>query len=215
MTLVIYCAGGLGKEIITLARSVNCWDRIVFADDVTDAKEHAGAPVYRFEEIARLQDEVEFIIASGEPFERKCLYEKIKAAGYRLATVVSPQARVLPGAQIGEGCIVWNCFLSADVIIKENVFINSKVIIGHDTVVGAHSVLSISCFLGGKTSIGERVYMAPGSLCKDKLTIGDGAIISLGAVLLRNVRPQSIMIGNPAKRIGMNEQNKVFGMFDE
>lgn len=214
MTLVIYCAGGLGKEVITLARSVNRWDRIVFADDVTAAKEHAGAPVYRFEEIAQLHDDVEFIIATGEPFGRKCLYEKLKAAGCRLATVVSPQAVLFPGAQIGEGCILWNCGVTADVVVRENVYIDSGVTIGHDTVVGAHSVLSANCFLGGNTSIGERVYMAPGAMCKNKLTVGDGAIVSLGAVLLRNVRPQAIMLGNPAKRVGVNEQNKVFGMFD-
>ena len=142
MTLAIYCAGGLGKETIELARIVNRWDVIVFVDDVTDKKIYREAHVYRFEEIARFEDTVEFIVASGEPAARKALYEKIKAAGYSLATLVSPWVSTYPGTTFGEGCILWDCSLSADIVVEPNVLINTKVIVGHDTGIGAHSVIS-------------------------------------------------------------------------
>jgi len=214
MTLAIYCAGGLGKEVLELARTVNRWERVIFVDDVIQEKEYQGLSVYRFEEIGNLGENIEFIIASGEPQGRKKLYEKIKGAGYSLATIISPWAGVSPSSRIGEGCILWDCGVSVDVDIQENVIINSKVIIGHDTVIGAHSVVSARCFLGGYTSLEERVYMGPCAMVKDRLHIGEGAIISLGAVLLRHVHPRAIMLGNPAKRIGENETEKVFGMFD-
>ena len=51
-------------------------------------------------------------------------------------------------------------------------------------------------------------------MTKDSIRIGKEAIISLGTVLLRNVRPRAIMVGNPARRIGENETGRVFGMFD-
>lgn len=84
---------------------------------------------------------------------------------------------------------------------------------GHDAAVGAHSYISANSFIGGLTKIGSCVYMAPGSMAKDRIKVGDNAIVSLGAVLLRNVRPKAIMVGNPAYRLGENEQGKVFGMF--
>ena len=214
MTLAIYCAGGLGKETIELARIVNRWDVIVFVDDVTDKKIYREAHVYRFEEIARFEDTVEFIVASGEPAARKALYEKIKAAGYSLATLVFPWVSTYPGTTFGEGCILWDCSLSADIVVEPNVLINTKVIVGHDTVIGAHSVISAKSFLGGNVRVEEGVYMAPGTMAKDRIRVGEGAIISLGAVLLRNVRPRAIMVGNPARRIGENETGRVFGMFD-
>ena len=74
MTLAIYCAGGLGKEIIALARSVNIWNEIIFVDDITDADWHAGAKVFRFDELRGYNDELEFIIATGEPAVREALY---------------------------------------------------------------------------------------------------------------------------------------------
>lgn len=215
MKLAIYCAGGLGKEMLAFTRSISRWDEILFVDDVTDATDVHGARVLRFEDVTAFGGDVEFIIASGEPAGRKTLFEKIKAAGYRLATVISPWATVSPGATLGEGCIVLDSVASVDVTVCENVMINSRVIIGHDAVVGAHSVLSANCFLGGKARLGECVYMAPGSMTKDRVMVGDSAIVSLGAVVLRNVRPNAIMLGNPARRLADNGAGKVFDIFDD
>lgn len=214
MTLVIYCAGGLGKEVIELARIINRWDAIVFVDDVTEERTYRGVDIYRFEDIANFKGSVEFVIASGEPEARKALYEKIKVAGYSMATLVSPWASMSSGTTLGEGCILWDCSLSADIVVGPNVLINAKVIIGHDTVIGAHSVISAKSFLGGSVCVEECVYIAPGAMAKNKVCIGEGAIIGLGAVLLRSVRPKAIMVGNPARRIGENETGRVFGMFD-
>ncbi len=215
MTLAIYCAGGLGKEFIAFARSITRWDYMIFVDDVIDASEYCGATVYRYDAVANLPDDVEFIIANGEPAARKALYEKVKGAGYRFATLVSPYASILPGAQIGEGCVVMDCGVSADVVLGENVVLNTKVTLGHDVVIGAHSYISANSFVGGHTQIGSCVYMAPGAMAKDRITVGDNAIISLGAVLLRDVRSGAIMVGNPARHLGENDRGKVFGMFEE
>ena len=214
MTLAIYCAGGLGKEILELAKAINRWENIIFVDDVKDTAEHQGIPVLRFKDAAAYGTDLEFVIASGEPDGRKNLYEKIKTAGYSMATMVSPWTTVYPGATIGEGCILWDCGISADVEIGANTLISSQVIVGHDTVIGAHSIVSAKCFVGGNVRIDESVYLAPGVLVKDRIHISSGAIVSLGAVILRNVRPGAIMIGNPARRLGENTQNQVFNMFN-
>ena len=215
MTLAIYCAGGLGKEVLEFARSISRWDEILFVDDVTNATECHGARVLRFTDIAALGNDVEFVIASGEPDGRKTLYEKIKADGYSMTTLISPYALVSPGAQVGEGSIIFDCSISIDVTVQENVFINTRAVIGHDTVIGQHTVISNNCFVGGHSVIGNSVYMAPGAMMKDRITVGDCAIISLGAVLLRNVRSGTIMVGNPARHLGDNEKKSVFNMFDK
>lgn len=214
MTLAIYCAGGFGKELIALARSISRWDYIIFVDDITDFEWYEGAKVYRFEDIKDLPDDVEFIVANGEPLVRERIYNKIKTAGYKLSTIYGPGCSVLAGAQIGEGCVMYDCMISSDVVLKPNVFVNTKCVIGHDTVVGDHSIVSAACFIGGCTTVGKRAYLAPGSMIKDRIKIGDDVILSLGTVILRNVKSKSIMIGNPAKSIGVNSEGKVFGAFD-
>lgn len=214
MTLAIYCAGGLGKEVIALARAVSRWDNIIFVDDVTEAEWHAEAKVYRFEQLKEYPDDVEFVIASGEPAGREKLYHRIKEAGYPMTTIYGLGCSVLPGASIGEGCILYDCGISAGAIIEPNVIINTKAVIGHDVVVGMHSVLGFNSFVGGETVIGSRNYIAPGAMIKDRIRVGADSIISLGAIVFRNVKESSIMQGNPAKKIGENERKRVFGIFD-
>lgn len=212
MILAIYCAGGLGREMIALARSVSRWEAIFFVDDVVEQREIAGAGVFRFEEIERYKGNIEFVIANGEPEAREKLYEKIKAAGYPMATIIGHGCSILPDAEIGEGCVIYSGGISANVKVKNNTLINVNVIIGHDTVVAEHCVLSANCFVGGMTHIGRKVYIAPGVLIKDRVHIADSAIISLGAVILRHVREKAIMVGNPARRIGYNTLGKVFNI---
>lgn len=214
MTLAIYCAGGLGKEVLALALSVNIWDSIIFVDDITDEEWYQGAKIFRYNSIKDYPNEIEFVIANGEPAVRESLYQKVKAAGYKFATICGSGCTILPGTNIGEGCIIYDCCISAEVTIGNNVLLNGRSVIGHNTVIGNHSVISSSGFIGGYTSIGNKVYLGPGAMVKDRITIGDSAILSLGAVALRNVRERAIMIGNPAKIIGYNTEDKVFGMFD-
>lgn len=214
MILAIYCAGGLGKEIIALARSVMRWEEIIFVDDITNAEWYEQAKVYRFEEIKALKDNVEFVIASGEPAVREKIYLKIKDAGYAMATLIDNGCAIHPSARIDEGCILYDCNISADVLIKPNVFISTKAAIGHDVTVQENSIISAFCFIGGFSLLEERVYMGAGSMVKDRIKVRHDSILSLGAVILRNTKPKAIMLGNPAQCIGMNENGKVFGMFD-
>ena len=214
MTLAIYCAGGLGKEVIGLARAVSRWDNIIFVDDVTETEYHADAKVYRFEQIKDYPDAVEFVIASGEPAGREKLYHRIKEAGYPMTTIYGLGCSVLPGTSIGEGCILYDSLISADVQIGPNVLLNTKVVIGHDAVICSHSVLGYNSFVGGGAVIESRSYVAPGAIIKDRITVGADSIISMGAVVLRNVSESSIMLGNPAEKVGKNELKRVFGMFE-
>ena len=213
MTLAIYCAGGLGKEVLALARSVSRWQYIIFVDDTTDNDWIEGAKVFRFDDVKDFPDNVEFVIANGEPKYREKLYKRIIENGYTLATIIGNGCTILPDTTIGKGCILYDCGVSTGVNIGDNVIINTKACIGHDANIKSHSVVSAFCFIGGFSTIGYRNYLAPGSMIKDRINIGDDTIISLGAVVLRNVREKSIMIGNPAKKIGENLEGIVFGAF--
>ena len=218
MVLAIYCAGGLGKEVLSLARYVNAqtgrWDSIFFVDDVTDDSEYDGVKIYRFKELAGSHWEIEFVIANGEPEARMMLSDKIEKSGYGLGTLIDPRAMILQGAKIGEGCIIYvGAIISADVVIGKNVHINADAIIGHDTVVGDGCNISARAFIGGHTKIEDNVHLAPCCLIKDRVTVRRNAIISLGAVVLRHVKDSAIMVGNPAECIGYNTGKTVFNRF--
>lgn len=55
----------------------------------------------------------------------------------------------------------------------------------------------------GDILVGNDVWFGYGCLIKNSVTIGDGAIIASGAVVIKDVPPYSIVAGNPAKVVKM------------
>lgn len=208
--LAIYCAGGVGREVLDLARSVDRWERIIFVDDETTQKSCHGAEVYRFFEIEQFRDRIEFVIANGEPKARSSLYQKLKIHGYPMTRLIAQNGEISPSSRMGEGCIIFPGRLSPDVRIGDNVLIESGAEIGHDACIGSHCVLNSMSFIGGYVNIGMRTYIAPGALLRDRITVGGDAIIGLGAVVIHDMADRQIVAGNPARVIGENMEGKVF-----
>ena len=48
-------------------------------------------------------------------------------------------------------------------------------------------------------SIGKNCWISPSSSIKNQITIGDNVLIGLGAVVIKNVESNCVMIGNPAR----------------
>jgi len=51
----------------------------------------------------------------------------------------------------------------------------------------------------GTPVLGDRVFVGPHAIILGKITIGDDALISPGAVVLRSVPPRAVVLGNPAR----------------
>lgn len=60
-------------------------------------------------------------------------------------------------------------------------------------------------------TIGENCWIASCSIVVSggkKLNIGDGAIVGAGSVVMRSVKPMTVVVGNPAKFLIEREFNK-------
>jgi len=105
------------------------------------------------------------------------------------------------------------------VIIGQNVDIQASVtvdkgLMGRDTIIGdeckldnfvhiSHRVhLSKSCYfasyacVGGSAEVGENVWMGPKSVLANRITVGDGARILIGSVVINNIREKECVSGN-------------------
>lgn len=220
MQLLIYCAGGLGKEILHEAEAVNKtesrWQKISFVDDVCSEDCWNGYHIYKYDEALKLKakDDVEVIIANGEPCVREKLWDKLQKDAFSMATIIHPTCSVSPYAKIGKGVVIEErCGISPNVVIGDNVHMQANAILGHDVELGAHSVVSSFCGIGGGCRIGVRCFFGMSSTIKQDITIGDDVITAIGAAVFRNAKKGKILLGNPAKSIGDNS-GSVFHMFD-
>ena len=120
---------------------------------------------------------------------------------------------VLPRAKIGKGCnICAAVFIENDVVVGDDVTIKNGVQlwdgtrIGDRVFVGPNVTFTNDRFPRKKTpdkflitrvetgaSIGANATILPG------ITIGEGAMIGAGSVVIRSVEPYSRVVGNPAR----------------
>jgi UDP-2-acetamido-3-amino-2,3-dideoxy-glucuronate N-acetyltransferase len=123
-------------------------------------------------------------------------------AGSKVGTFVEIQR----GVEIGENCkISSHSFICEGVKIEDNVFIGHNVTFVNDRYPRATNVdgsiqtdadwkLETTLIKKG-ASIGSSVTILCG------ITVGEGALVGAGSVVTKDVAPNTIVAGNPAKQI--------------
>ena len=59
----------------------------------------------------------------------------------------------------------------------------------------------------GRPTIGHRVYIAPGAKIFGQIAIGSNVSIGANAVVSKNIPDNSIVVGNPGRIVGQQEEN--------
>ena len=91
--------------------------------------------------------------------------------------------------------------LLPDVEIGDYVSIHSHSVFGHDVRIGNYSHVGAHCFFGGYSVIEDEVTIYVHSTILDRLVVGKGATVGAGSVVIRKVKPEVTVFGNPAKNI--------------
>jgi len=120
----------------------------------------------------------------------------------RLASLIDPTSFVSAAATIGAGCVLYpHCFIGLNARLGDCVFSLSSSVINHDCTLGDWVVLASRVTFAGHVTVEEDCYLGQACSAKEYLTIGRGSLIGMGAVVLEDVPPNSVMVGNPARRL--------------
>jgi len=217
MNLYIYCAGGFGKEIMDVARRKNNatqqWNNIKFVDDAIADDAKYGAQVMRFDQVISHNgiDQAEFLIAAGEPAVRNKIRVKLEQAKAKLGRLVDISTVVADTANISDGVVITPlCSISSDAVLARNSCVNTMSIIGHDVFIGENSVISSMVNMGGACIVGRDSYIGMGALIKEGVKIGSNSIVGMGSVVYNDIPDGVIALGNPARVMRNNDNQKVF-----
>ncbi len=82
-----------------------------------------------------------------------------------------------------------------------NVKISNLVHIGHGVTIGKNSLIIANAMIAGSTTIGENVWVSPSTSIINNTTIKNNAVLGLGAVVLKPVEENAVVVGNPARDI--------------
>ena len=112
----------------------------------------------------------------------------------------------LGGVTIGENVEVGSCAAIArgtlsNTTIDSYVKIDNLVHIAHNVHVKKAAFIIACAELSGGVEVGENAWVAPNSCTHQKIIIGDGAIVGLGAVVTTDIPTMTVFAGNPARKL--------------
>lgn len=202
--LILIGGGGHCKSVIEVAESAGYEIKGIL--DMPDEVGKEVLPGHKVigtdDEIPQYVEECDFIITVGfikNPLLRIKLYNKVKAAGGRLATIIASTAHVSKYAELGEGTVIMHqAFVNAGAKIGDNCIINTFVNIEHDAEVGNQCHISTGTMVNGECKIGENCFIGSQSVCANCIEIASDIIVGAGSVVHKSIRVKGIYAGNPA-----------------
>jgi sugar O-acyltransferase (sialic acid O-acetyltransferase NeuD family) len=209
MELLVYGAGGFGREVAWLAGEASPPARVVaYVDDAAAGSALHGIPVLGLAEAVRRYPRAAFVVAVGSGSAREEMAAKAVSAGLSPARLVHRRVEMSGTVAIGEGTVVCaGCILTVDITIGAHVQINLDCTVGHDTVIEDYVTLAPGVHVSGCVRLERGSYIGTGAsiingTIDEPLVVGAGATIGAGAVVTRSIPPGVTAVGIPARARG-------------
>jgi sugar O-acyltransferase (sialic acid O-acetyltransferase NeuD family) len=208
MDVVIFGAGGLGREIYDTLLTINenrpaytvhgFIDEIKAPGTVINGLAVLGGP----EALEGMRGNVGVILGVALTEARRRLHLKYKE-DFAFPNVIHPTAVVSSFATLGEAILIQsNCVVAANATIGDGTMMNAHSGIGHDARVGDYCSIMSYCDLAGGVVLGESSFVGTGAKVVPSTTIAPYCYLCAGAVVFKDVPAASKLMGNPARVIG-------------
>jgi len=151
-------------------------------------------------------NEISLVPAIGRSIWRKKLVQESKKLGASFISVIHPSTHISKWAKIGEGAIIQSqCIIMPEIEIGDFFVSNDNVSIGHDTVIGDFVHVNPNVNIAGGTKIGNDVFIGVKATILT-CTIGEGSIIGACGLVTKNVPPNVVAKGIPARYFEIKEK---------
>lgn len=122
---------------------------------------------------------------------RTRLRQQCEQAGLPLANVIDPTVRICSGVQIGTGNIICaHCHFGVGTVVGDNNLISAHSSFDHHSELGSDITTGPALVTSGLVKIGDRCRFGMGVLIEPRVSIGAGAQVASGAVIVTSVPPE-------------------------
>ena len=205
--LIIVGAGSAAREYLQFAKDINkvtpTWnikgfiaDYGVYIESMTNGEYKLLGTIVDWQPS---ENEV-FVCSISEPNGKKKVVNLLLSKGAEFVNLIHPTAHIDDYVKYGKGLILYPyAKLGCNSVIGDFVTVSGG--IAHDNIIGDFVTLSGDATLSGHVTAGECAFFGAKSVVAPDIKIGKNAFICIGSVVIRNVRDNTKVIGNPAKKI--------------
>lgn len=195
-SLVIVGAGGFGRETLD-AFLASGRTPTAFLDDHRAGETVRGLPVRAPSEAG---GDDEYVVAIADPVARRRLAAQMDAQGLQPVTVIHPRATIAPECEMGVGCVILaHAYVSSSTRLGDHVQVNYNATIGHDAVLDDFVTVYPGANVSGGVHLEAGVTLGSNSCVIQGLRVRAGSFVGAGAVVVRDVGPNLVVKGVPAR----------------
>ncbi|NUU60942.1 hypothetical protein [Paenibacillus agri] len=207
--LVIVGAGVLGKQVWCWANDTPCnskdWDSVVFInDEIENAQKELynsnipGLIISTIDDYAPQCNDV-CICAIVQPKRKLNVVEQLEKEGAEFINIFHPTAIIGKGCRLGTGIILCPyTVLTVNVTLGSHVIVDIASSIGHDSKIGEGVTIDSHCDITGYCEIQRGSFIGAGTSVLPNSIVEENAEVCAGSVVLKKVRANRMVIGNPA-----------------
>jgi sugar O-acyltransferase (sialic acid O-acetyltransferase NeuD family) len=202
--MIIYGASGHAKVILDILNQCGI-KQFQFIDDVLKEDWFYGE-VMSPDKIDFLSEPLG-IIAIGSNKQRKNISLKYNINYQR---VIHPQSILaIPHSFIGLGTVIMaGVVVNPEVRIGKHVILNTSCSIDHECILEDFVHVSPNATLCGKVFVSEGAHIGAGAVVIQGIKIGKWCTIGAGSVVIRDVPDFATVVGNPARVLRIESENK-------
>ena len=203
-------AGGLGRETMPLLRQmlpeVDAKSFFFVVEDKYEIQnsEVNGSKVLKLSDFLSLPGDKFYTIAIADSTTRERISREIPGSAASPVSVFANTFVSLDANEIGPGAVFASfTHVTSNAKIGKQFHCNIYSYIAHNVVIGDYVTFAPGVKCNGHVVIEDHAYIGAGAIIKDgtnsPITIGKGAVVGMGAVVTKSVKPGEIVVGNPAK----------------
>lgn len=208
--ILIYGAGGFGREIACLIRNINkkesTWNILGFLDDneaLWGSRNEYGEVLGGIDYLNCYPHEVAVTMAIGSPKAVETAVGIISNTKVYFPNLISPDVLFADenNYKIGKGNIIQRqCTFSCNVRLGDFNALNSGVGIGHDAEIGSFNSFMPAVRISGEVNIGNGNFFGVSSVVLQQIKIGNNIKLAAGSVLMTKPKDGIVYMGIPAKK---------------
>lgn len=205
--LVVFGAGGVGKEVIMTINAINSkikqWELKGFYDDNPNVRLPKG--YYRLgglQELLSTKEKLNIILAIKDSARKGELASQLRARRFRFVNIIHPTALICESAQIGLSAYVGAySVIGPNTEIGNHLYMGNHTSVGHDTTIGDCCSIMPGSIISGNVIVERNTFIGAGATILQSLTVNEFCVVGAGAVVTKDVQKGTKVVGIPARPI--------------